>query len=155
MQWNASRLILKVKNKKRNASEKHVRKQSVCAFILLSSLIETAAASVRFFLQKVWLLMTVCAHVFVYKDFHSRRSGYFCADWLWRIIMGLRVSQLPRWNDNHCSCPLISTGKGLSIKPEKLCHERQRHHVHEHVHSLRCCTYCELVWMLGENRRLR
>lgn len=31
-------------------------------------------------------------------------------DQLWRTIMGLGLSRLPSWDDNHSGCPLISTG---------------------------------------------
>lgn len=37
--------------------------------------------------------------------------------------MGLGVSRLPLWDDNHSGCPLISTGIGASIKLETLRHQ--------------------------------
>lgn len=71
--------------------------------------------------------------LFVCMYFPCRRSGHSCADWLWRIIMGLGVSQLPRWDDNHSGCPLISTGIGASIKLETLRDERGHCCEREHV----------------------
>lgn len=75
-----------------------------------------------------WVL-SVC----VSTCFPCRRSGYSCADWLWRIIMGLGVSRLPQWDDNHSGCPLISMGIGASIKLETLRDERELCCECEHV----------------------
>lgn len=80
-----------------------------------------------------------------------RGSGYSCVDWLWGIIMGLRVSRLPRWDDNHSGCPLISTAIGVSIILAILRDERE--HCCACVHVNTCVFFtllsrvCAHMWM--------
>lgn len=87
-----------------------------------------AQSSVSFFQTRTRPVL----NVYVHMCFPRRRAGY-CADWLWRIIMGLEVSRLPQWDDNHSGCPLISTGIGASIKLETLRDDREHCCEREHV----------------------
>lgn len=98
---------------------------------------------------KVLACTCICVHV-------------FSVDWLWGIIMGLGLSRLPRGDDNHSGCPLISTGIGASIKLETLGDERE--HRCERVHvcdvfcgsGVTCCAHV-FVWIScqRENERER
>lgn len=67
--------------------------------------------------------------------------------------MGLGVSRLPQWDDNHSGCPLISTGIAASIKLETLRDERNtavRVNTCDASSGL-CATCCAHVWMFCVN----